>query len=234
MIKCVNSFFKKITFLVGFIALIIITAIGIAGLRFKADAQKFYGEKLSIIQSSVTKVKDKIDKAPETIDNFARQANNFINQGLNTSLDVKNKIESIKNAFPTIRNSRDLQNIENLLSLITNILQEAKTKVDRIDPDEVNNFIKQAKPIVNQVQKTVNALPDSKTFGYYFGSTALGLTIGGGTVLGFYVFTSVLVFFLFKNVDGISVHRSKRHQVDDLTKHVKKILNKYPEVAQRI
>lgn len=234
MIKCVNSFFKKITFSVGFIALIIITAIGIAGLRFQADAQKFYGEKLSIIQSSVTKVKEKIDKAPETIDNFARQANNFINQGLNTSLDVKNKIESIKSAFPTIRNSQDLQNIENLLSLITNILQEAKTKVDRIDPDEVNNFIKQAKPIVNQVQKTVNALPDSKTFGYYFGSTALGLTIGGGTVLGFYVVTSVLAIFLFKNVDGVSVHRSKRQQVDDLTKHVKKILNKYPEVAQRI
>lgn len=234
MIKCVNSFFKKITFLAGFIALIIITAIGIAGLRFKADAQKFYGEKLSIIQNSVNKVKDEIDRAPETINNFARQANNFINQGLNTSLDVKNKIEIIKSSFPTIRNSKDLQNIENLLGLITSILQEAKTKVDRIGSNDVKEFIDQAKPIVNLVQEKVNALPDSKTFGYYFGSTALGLTIGGGTVLGFYVFTSVLVIFLFKNVDGISVHRSKRHQVDDLTKHVKKILHKYPEVAERI
>ncbi|WP_027119329.1 hypothetical protein [[Mycoplasma] testudinis] len=239
MIKFVNTIVKRIAFLIGLLALIVVTAIGAASLYFQKEATSFYGSTKNTVQNALTEANKVLTDVPGTIDQVINTADSSLQTGITRISQLKTSLQKQKEETVDPTAKDEFQKIIVQLSQISSSLTEVQGKVKSFTTEggavfDIKNIITTTvQPILSQALDVVNnKLPNEQQFGYYFGAVGLGLTIGGGVLLGAYILTSFLGVIIFKNVEGVRIRR--RRKVQDLTKHVKKILNKYPEVYRNL
>lgn len=230
MIRFFNKITKTIIIVLGFVILVIITAIGGAGLYYKQQAQSFYSNVKNIAVSSLDTVKSSIESVQSnlttTVENIGPMLTSA-NSSIDSSIEA---LQQIKTSIPP--DSASSKQIDDAITSLTSLKTQLTdfgndaTKV----PDNLNSIIDSitSSGVYTTIQTIIDKLPTDDQFNATYSSASIGLTAAGGSILGIYTLTIILNFVFFKHVCGFRVRRF--HKNSDLIKHVDKIFEKYPEV----
>lgn len=230
MIRFFNKITKTIIMILGFIILIVITAIGGVGLYFKNEANSLYSTVKNAAVDSFNTLKSSIDNVKSTLSTSAEDLKNTMTSVNSSITDLSDQLTKMKQSAessgaPTAELDSALESIKQLQDNIPGV----QSFVDDV-PTKLDNIITsiQSSGAYTAIQSIIDTLPSEKQFSDYYGSTSIILTAVGSSVLGIYALTIISGFIFFKHTCGVRVRRF--HKRNDLIKHIDKVFEKYPEL----
>lgn len=195
-------------------------------------------KQINDVKPKLEELKTQIDQLQSMVDQLENQLNGggstFIGSIIGTSKDVKEEIAKLKAQIKSLQETYNTAN--KFLTDAQNLIETQGNNVQKLFDeggvvDQVDGAVDTAQIYYDKILDFFQKTP-SDQFEYYWGLTANLLVwipvgiLAAGTIGG------ILTFLFYKNVDGKVVSRA--HSKKELTKHVKYIVKKNPEILDEL
>ena len=234
-----------------------VAGLGIAAKKFQPQVVDGYqtvvdSVKNETIPKAFDSVKESVDKISTNFPEYADEINKYIDSLNETLINLNEEITKIESSLissgtsdtdplmkllKTLKESQvsTQKSLEIIQSQLKNTTDFINGQLDKNDAEslysQINNTINQLEKTYDSFSKQINLLP-TDSFSKAYGLIADLLIIIPSVILGLGIISWITTKIFYKNVDGKLVRSVGAKK--ELTKHVKKIIKKYPDIKEEI